>query len=316
MTRPSSTRRLKTGIRTRKIKSPSKKPKRHPSIESFLIHRSSELMKEEEAQYETDESSQSTQLKYPIVKLEENIKVEPKIKTEEWLTSPVARSISPPLSSQDEDSIDVSPIKEPISPDLKRKTFRRCGTYYDQWKDKVFSKLPKKSRNKHMVLVKLLDTGSEWPESVKAYEALGVVFLSKAGSSELDSRTQSIRLLGRDNWAKLNSTNAIAKYLNYLNGWLETYRRLRKANQLNAAFECLVSATTAFFDKSVALVWTESSRMAIKSLIESWKGLMLKTDDELEIEPISRDGVEKMLIDISNRLPKSIQGWHGMGTLV
>jgi len=262
-------------------------------------------------------------LELPAVKLEENISIEPKSEgqgTDEELLSPIVQSYSPRHSSMDEDSIEVSPIKEPVSPDLKRTTFRPCGTFYDQWKDKVLSKLPRRSRNKHMVLVKLLDTDSDWPESVEAYEALGVIFLSKAGSIELDSRTQTMRLLGRKDWANVNSTKAIAKHLNYLNAWLGKCRKLLKDNKLNAAFEGLVSATVAFFDEPVMLDWAENLRMAIRGLSELWRGLMLKTNDELEIEPISRDGVEKMLSDISNHLPTMMQeDWeiiHGMGTLV
>jgi len=129
-----------------------------------------------------------------------------------------------PLPTElDENSIEVSPVKEPKSPDLSRAIFHRCGSHYDQWKDKVFSQLPEQSKSKHMVLVKLLENNSpDWPDSVDAYDALGVIFLSKAGSIKLDCRVRNMRLLGRKDSAevKVKSKENVKKHLNSLTKWM------------------------------------------------------------------------------------------------
>lgn len=317
ITRQGSTRRWKSRMRTRTVNSTAMERKRRSSLDA------AEPLVEHEIQDETENHSRTTEGELSSLVVEEEVedvsKSSKQVIDEEMPFT--AHSISSHKFYPDEQSIDISPIKEPISPDLKKATFRRCGSYYNQWKDKVFFKLPKRSKNKHMVLVKLLEeTGTNWPESVEAYDALGVVFLSQAGSVELDRRTRDIRVLGRKDKVKVKSTKAIAKHLNYLTVWLKKCRTLLKENKLNAVFEGLVSATIAFFDESIMLDSSENLRMEIRGLREMWGGLMLKTNEELEIEPISRDGVEKMLSDVCNHLPATIRAdWErtqSMGTLV
>merc|ERR1719320_1132726 len=140
-------------------------------------------------------------------------------------------------SSLDENSIVVSPNNEPNVPDLTRASSRSCGSYYSQWKEGVISKLPERSKPKHMVLVKLLE--GTWPNSVDAFGELGVVFLSKAGAVMLDSRTRNMRLLSINKSRKLKTSTIGKKRLEYLTEWLKSCRTKRKENKHNEAFEDL-----------------------------------------------------------------------------
>jgi len=208
----------------------------------------------------------------------------------------------------DENTLVVSPIKEPNVPDLTRASFRACGSYYNQWKEKVISKLPESSKSKCMVLVKLLErTDTNWPNSVDAFDELGVVFLSQAGAIMLDSRTRNMRLLSINKARKVKTSTIGKKQLEYLNEWLKNCQTQLKENKYNEAFEGLLSATIAFFDDSLLSENTESFVKEIESLNEMWRLLLLKNDEELEIDQVTRDGVKKLLSEVGKQLPASIR---------
>jgi len=283
----SQNRRTET-VTVRKI-SPVKKTKSRTSTDSSSVREDTKLMINESSSETTDED-------VPLLKA-----------INKDISAHRGKSSRLSLREFDDNSIEVSPVKEPKSPDLSRAIFHRCGSHYDQWKDKVFSQLPEKSKSKHMVLVKLLEKNSpDWPDSVDAYDALGVIFLSKAGSIKLDCRVRNMRLLGRKDEVKVKTKENVEKHLGSLTKWMGKCRNLVEDNKLNAAFEGLVSATIAFFDESLLIESTESFARKIKSLSEIWEFLMLKRDDELEIDPISRDGVVKLLSEVRKQIPKSI----------
>lgn len=192
--------------------------------------------------------------------------------------------------------------------DFSKCKFTRYGHYYEQWRDQVFEETNKNrphDSSKHMVITKQLSGEGAWPSSVEEYNALGVVFLSIKEAITLESRVLQTRLLGRGPGG--DRQRETGKYLSLLKSWLEEVRTHVKDGNLESAFEALVSCTIAAFDEIPFFLYEKKEAKPLEQMAQLWSELLAKTDEELHIEPISRDGVKKMLEDRVDLIPEPMK---------